>query len=536
MSQPPVAKRAKMADVQPKNGPSPAGGTVLMWFRISDLRVQDNTALHNASQHATSNNLKLMAMFVVSPVEWAFHDVAPVRVDFILRNLHVLKQKLGALAIPLDILQDDGPVPDEHIPRNQRIAEINVRVADLVAANVARWNAKAVFWNKEYEIDETFRDDLVKSRLMGTALVCDFHDQCAVPPGICKTGQGGPYTVFTPYRNRWTEVATRNPAYLTVLPSPQANTLPLPEPLQMLLDAGGCEIPELPSAFKVEQERLEAVRLLFPAGEDHAVKLLQDFISTKLDRYKDQRDLPAADGTSTLSPYFSLGVISARRCVSLARAANGNKMESGKAGAVQWISEVCWRDFYRNILVEFPKVCKGRPFKPETDKLAWSYDKTAFQAWCEGKTGFPIVDAGMRQLNATGWMHNRLRMIVASFLTKDLLIDWRMGEEYFMKSLIDGDFASNNGGWQWTASTGTDAQPYFRIFNPFSQSERFDPNGQFIAKWVPELAGLKGTAAIHDPFSKLDKKAFQKLNYPKPMVDHKVARQKAIQAFKALKS
>ena len=192
---------------------------------------------------------------------------------------------------------------------------------------------------------------------------------------------------------------------------------------------------------------------IYAAGEDVAQSKLKEFLAKRAATYDKDRDIPSINGTSALSPYLSAGVLSARQCLAAAMSANNNRLESGINGLVIWISELCWRDFYRNILVAFPRVCKNKPFKVDTDKLQWKYDEKALQKWKEGKTGYPIVDAGMRQLNATGWMHNRLRMVTAMFLTKDLLIDWRLGEKYFMENLIDGDFASNNGGWQWVGSS-----------------------------------------------------------------------------------
>jgi deoxyribodipyrimidine photo-lyase len=197
---------------------------------------------------------------------------------------------------------------------------------------------------------------------------------------------------------------------------------------------------------------------------------------------------------------------------------------------VTWISELIWREFYRHVLVGYPRVCKGRAFRPETEDVRWRNDETGFRAWCEGRTGFPVVDAAMRQLARTGWMHNRLRMIAASFLVKDLLVDWRRGESWFMEHLVDGDFASNNGGWQWAASTGTDAQPYIRVFNPTTQSRRFDPDGEFLRRFLPELADLPAPA-VHDPTPEQRRAR----DYPSPLVDHAAARLRAIRAFESLK-
>jgi deoxyribodipyrimidine photo-lyase len=272
---------------------------------------------------------------------------------------------------------------------------------------------------------------------------------------------------------------------------------------------------------------------LWPAGERAAAKRLEAFVDGRISRYKTDRELPGVDGTSTLSPYLAVGAISPRQCLKAAVEWNKGKLSGGHPGADQWIAELIWREFYRHVLVAFPRVCMGRAFKSETDRIRWRYDEGEFAAWCEGRTGYPIVDAAMRCLNATGWMHNRLRMVAAMFLAKDLLIDWRWGEKYFMQRLVDGDLASNNGGWQWSASTGTDAAPYFRIFNPVSQSRKCDPEGVFIRKWVPELAGVSGDE-VHDP-SELPPLVRAGLRYPEKMVDHGEARERVMSAFAAVR-
>ena len=242
--------------------------------------------------------------------------------------------------------------------------------------------------------------------------------------------------------------------------------------------------------------------------------------------YGRPRHLPAVDGTSRLSPQLRLGTISPRQCIARALEQAQDDRRS-KDGIAKWIDELVWRDFYHAILAEHPHVVR-RAFKPEYDRVRWNDDPKAFAAWCEGRTGFPIVDAGMRQLARTGWMHNRVRMIVASFLVKDLLLDWRLGERFFMQRLVDGDLASNNGGWQWAASTGTDAQPYFRIFNPTSQGERFDPQGEYVHRFVPELEGL-GPKQVHKPAAK----GAPPPGYPEPIVEHAGRRIEAIRRFEA---
>jgi deoxyribodipyrimidine photo-lyase len=272
-------------------------------------------------------------------------------------------------------------------------------------------------------------------------------------------------------------------------------------------------------------------------------------VQQDIEEYSLTRDQPALMGTSQLSAYLTLGVISPRLCYLTADARlesknfadNESELEifenNSKGDVERWISELAWRDFYRHVLVDRPDIVKGAAYKKDTDnKLNWSYDNDDFEAWCQGMTGVPLIDAAMRCLNQTGFMHNRLRMVTAMFLTKDLFIDWRLGERYFMQNLIDGDFASNNGGWQWSASTGTDAAPYFRIMNPFSQAKTHDKDAIFIKSWLPELKDIPANI-LHDE-NKLRKAlskqgAFAHVNYPLPMVEHKQARRYAIEQFKA---
>jgi len=265
---------------------------------------------------------------------------------------------------------------------------------------------------------------------------------------------------------------------------------------------------------------------LWPAGEKQADQRLDKFITEKLFDYDKQRDFPAITGTSRLSPYLAAGMISARQCFQAALIENKQQLDSGNKGALTWMSELIWREFYKTILMAAPRVSMNRPYKISADKIKWDFNQKQFDAWKEGRTGYPLIDAAMRQLKQTGWMHNRLRMIVAMFLVKNLFFDWRLGETYFMSQLIDGDLAANNGGWQWCASTGTDAAPYFRIFNPITQSKRFDPEGTFIRQYCPELS-LLDNKVIHEPYRK---PIF--LNYPKPIIELNTKRSKVLAAYK----
>jgi deoxyribodipyrimidine photo-lyase len=289
-------------------------------------------------------------------------------------------------------------------------------------------------------------------------------------------------------------------------------------------------IPQLVLPFEKFSSPIDSA--LWPAGEKVAKRHLQHFIQHTLFSYDQTRDYPAIEGTSRLSPYLATGMISPRQCFLAALAANQGELTTGNKGALTWMSELIWREFYKHILVAYPRVSMHLPYRLETKKIDWRYNEKQWLAWQHGNTGYPIVDAAMRQLNTTGWMHNRLRMIVAMFFTKNLFFDWRLGEQYFIEHLIDGDLAANNGGWQWCASTGTDAAPYFRVFNTVTQSERFDEKGKFIRRYCPELTSLSDDT-IHDPHGRAPL-LVQKLHYPASIVNLALSRKHAIETFKYL--
>jgi deoxyribodipyrimidine photo-lyase len=500
-------------------------GPALVWFR-SDLRTTDNPALAAASEYSGSMG-GLHALFLVDAAEWRRHDIAACKVDFILRNVRELRNSLGKhYNIPLHVL---------HVDHDTNTGE----VGHVVAGLCKRLNINNVFYNYEYEVDEAKRDKLVTEHLHTLHITCTgFHDQCVVVPGTLKTKSADkPFTVFTPFKRAWIEELSRSPFQIYPCPIKQEG--------DDLVSTGDIpqSIMELTPYHTDQHEHADQIKHTteaWPAGEKAAMQRLAAFVDTRLGKYKDTRDFPKLDETSRISAYLSLGVISARQCLDLALTANKRKYDSGNEGAVTWISELCWREFYRHILVAFPRVSKGQPFKEDTKLVPWRNPDTDasalrdFQAWTRGMTGYPLVDAAMRCLHKTGWMHNRLRMLTAMFLTKDLLIWWPHGERWFMRLLIDGDLASNNGGWQWSASTGTDSQPYFRIFNPTMQSEKFDSDGQFIREWVEELRGVRGEW-IHAPWEMMPKGEFEKLGYPKPIVDHKEGRERCLAAFKSIK-
>ncbi|MCW5765859.1 MAG: deoxyribodipyrimidine photo-lyase [Phycisphaeraceae bacterium] len=478
-------------------GNSVGGGRTLVWFR-TDLRCADNAALASAA----AGGRRVVGLWVVSPGEWAAHDWAACKVDLALRTAAELSRTLAGLNIPLLVRRAERPGD----------------VAGVVRAAAAQVKATEVHANIEYEVNEGRRDSAAGAALLrdGVALRLH-HDQAVIEPGAVRPQSGGPFTVFSPFKRAWwAELERRGGVREHPAPKRQAATGIEPEEVPRRVDGFDSAVPAA----------------LWPAGEGEAQRRLERFIARGLGTYKDLRDRCDLDGTSAISPYLACGAISARRCFRLAAEANGGRWDRGGDGPVHWMSELIWREFYRHILVAFPRVCKHRAFKPATDRIAWRDNPRDVEAWKAGRTGYPIVDAAMRCLAATGWMHNRLRMIAAMFLTKDLLVDWRIGERHFMRSLVDGDLASNNGGWQWSASTGTDAAPYFRIFNPFSQSAKTDPEGTFIRRWVPELAGVKGPE-VHDPRG-LPALLRSGLDYPEPIVDHDAARARVMSAFKGL--
>ncbi len=469
--------------------------TQLYWLR-NDLRIHDNHALWHACQKGS-----VIAVCVLTPDTWHEHDDAPVKIDFWLRSLRILKDSFDKLGIPLRVIQA------------KRFSDSAQALMDLAKET----DAQGIFFNDEYGIHEQDRDNAVAEAFAAASLTCHrYADQVLFMPGSLRTQEGTMYKVFSQFRKQANQrLHDRLP---DCLPAPGKQTM-----TGVASDAVPESIPGFASATRVQQDS-------WPAGEQAAHERLKLFSDDILFDYKDLRDQPAVDGTSRMSTYLTSGVLSARQCLHAAVAANQGEFDSGNPGAVAWISEVLWREFYKHILVCYPRVSRSRAFRPETEAVPWRNDPEGLEAWQQGRTGIPIVDAAMRQLLATGWMHNRLRMISAMFLTKNLLIDWREGESWFMRHLIDGDLASNNGGWQWSASTGTDSAPYFRVFNPVTQSQRFDPEGEFIRTWIPELGDLDAKQIHQPPAGDL----LGSIDYPRPIVDLGESRKRAIATFKSL--
>lgn len=418
---------------------------VLFWFR-RDLRLADNAGLY----HALRENKQVLGIFIFDTVILSqLEDKMDRRVDFIHQSLLHLKSELEKLGSSLLILHGN---PVSIFKKN---------------------TPKVVYANHDYEPYAIQRDTQVKEvlELRGSSLRT-FKDQVIFEKDEVVKDDGTPYTIFTPYSRKWK--ARLNPFYQKSYPVEKyldhlkaMKPLPLPALADIGFEATGAQFPER----KIRRAVIE--------------------------RYHEQRNFPAVEGTTRLSVHLRFGTVSIRKLVQVAK-----KNEA-------WLNELIWRDFYQMILWHFPHVEKA--FKPAYDKIAWRHDELDFERWCKGNTGYPIVDAGMRELNATGFMHNRVRMVVASFLTKHLLIDWRWGEAYFAEKLLDFDLAANNGGWQWAAGSGCDAAPYFRVFNPEIQTEKFDPDREYIKKWVPEV----GTES-----------------YAAPMVEHAFARERALRVYK----
>lgn len=459
-------------------------GTAIWWVR-RDLRLDDNQALQTAVETAD----KVVPVFILDPGLLASSYSSENRNAFLFDGLRRLDEDLRHLGSYLIIR------------RGEPVSELCRLAAEV--------SAEAVFAEPDYSPYARRRDERAGSELM--MIWCG--SPAAYPPEILRKGDGTPYTIFTPFSRAW--MAVPNSSRTAVAARPDA--------IQTPANINGMLLAEKP-----ERDAL------FSAGEDHALRRLDQFINEEIDSYHLQRDRMDLNGTSALSPYLRFGMLSARRAVDAAkRAADQGRGFDSKKGPETWLRELIWRDFYISILHHFPQVRSGN-FRPR--RVRWGNDPTEFLAWKAGQTGYPIVDAAMRQLAADGWIHNRARMIVASFLTKDLLIDWRWGERWFMQNLIDGDPASNNGGWQWVAGTGTDAAPYFRIFNPVLQSQKADPYGRYIRRWIPELNELPDSV-IHTPW-KASKDEQRKggcqigRDYPYPIVDHAQAKMRVMEAYR----
>lgn len=426
----------------------------IIWFR-RDLRLKDNAALY----HALQSGVPVLPIFIF---DTTILDQLPYRADkrvaFIHAAIAEMQTELVALGSTLQVFHG--------------------KPLEVFTQLVQSYHVQTVFTNHDYEPYAQERDNAIADLLTHAGVGFEtYKDQVIFEKEEVTKDDGKPYTVFTPYSRKWKAKLT--PDFLK------------PYPTEKYVDAFYKQAPiAIPSLASMN---FKEVNMEFPS------KQLNEEIVRK---YSQNRDFPALEnGTSKMGVHLRFGTVSIRALATIAAGLNET-----------YLNELIWRDFYQMILWHFPKVGKGHAFKAEYEKIKWRNNEEEFQKWCEGKTGYPIVDAGMRELNATGFMHNRVRMIVASFLTKHLLIDWRWGEAYFANKLLDFDLSANNGGWQWAASSGCDAAPYFRVFNPYLQTEKFDKELKYIKKWVPE---------------------FQEFNYPQPIVVHEVARKRVLETYAA---
>ncbi|MCA0305429.1 MAG: DNA photolyase family protein [Proteobacteria bacterium] len=460
----------------------------IVWFR-HDLRLADNPALAAAVQ----TGLPIVPVFILDDATpgvrgpgaasrwWLHHSLAALDADLRKRGSRLVLRR--------------GPA--------------ETVLADLVAAS----GATAVHWNRLYEIAARERDARIKQALAERGIVATSHKaNLLFEPWEVKTGAGDPFKVFTPF---W-RACRQLPPPERPLPAPDRLAAPAAWPASDALEAWRL-LPRTP-------DWAGGLRDSWNPGEASAHRRLEDFVDDTLARYRDERDLPARAGTSRLSPHLAFGELSPRQVWHAATA------REPSAATEKFLAEVGWREFCNNLIFHFGNLAENN-FRADFDAFPWAAEDAKVEAWRRGRTGYPIVDAGMRELWTTGWMHNRVRMIVASFLAKDLMVDWRVGERWFWDTLVDADPANNPAGWQWVAGSGADAQPYFRIFNPVLQGEKFDPDGAYVRHWVPEVARLPAQA-VHKPWtarSQVDPA------YPLPIVDHAQARDRALAAFRSLK-
>lgn len=460
----------------------------LVWLR-NDLRLEDNPAIFNACQKG-----KIRIIFIMTVKQWQKHHVSEASIGLRLDVIKQLIKKCNLLGITFDVLSCD----------------YYSEVPDLLKNHCLRHNITHMWFNKETPIDEQYRDKKVIKLLnkLDIKVKAEAYDLMVSQPVYNLSG--APFKVFTAFYKKW----------LMMLKYQNNQPLPLPKKQAESF---------INNSSLIESHEFNYRTDLWPCRFKDIHERLTHFSHKKIFAYEKYRDFPNISGTSLLSPYLSLGCLGPRTCIQQIKHSyeNTQGIVQDDWAADSWLRELAWRDFYRQLMIHFPYICKNQDFKSNTRNVPWRIDKAGFEKWCQGQTGFPIIDAAMRQLNQTGWMHNRLRMLSASFLTKLLFIDWRHGEKYFMQTLVDGEFSANNGGWQWSASTGCDSAPYFRVFNPFLQSEKFDKTGDFIRKFVPEIA-LLDNKSIHHP----SLKQHQSCAYVKPIVDYKSARARAIELFR----
>ncbi|KAH7381602.1 FAD binding domain of DNA photolyase-domain-containing protein [Pyrenochaeta sp. MPI-SDFR-AT-0127] len=479
---------------------------VAHWFHPKDLRIQDNTALHHASHLAQSSKKPLICVYVNCAADESWHGTSPARVDFMYEGLKVMQKELKELNIPLVFLE----------------CEDRKKIVQTAVEWLKEQNVSHVFGNYEYEIDELRRDIKLVKETAQSIQVSLYHDQTVVEPGTLLTGNGTPMKVFTPYFRQWLEILKSEPELLDTSPPPAKNDASVKKDLKELFDTPA------PKAAKDKQftseEEKKRIRKLWPVGHAAGAKRMDSFLK-QIDKYAATRSNPAKNSTSRMSPYFSAGMFSVREA--LRKVADYNKGSTdftegrSSTGVYGWVREIVFRELYRQTTLTTPHTSMNMPQNLKFDFVQWEDDEEGWEKWYKGQTGEPFIDAGMRQLNHEAYMHNRLRMNVSSYLYCNLLIDYRRGERYFAETLIDWDLSNNTQGWE----------PSYTVFNPVSQAEKNDPDGEYIRKWVPELASVEGKA-VFAPYARLSKEEFEKLGYPKPHVDWKQTKQRCMERYK----
>ena len=455
---------------------------IIFWHR-RDLRISDNIGLAAAREQSS----KIVGFFCLDTNILNRNDIAPARVTYLVGCLQELERSYSKIGSQLLIVQGK---PNEAIPK-------------LAAA----LGVKGVFWNKDVEPYSQERDIKVGKELAKQGIAtANYWDQLLHPPEDILTQSGKPYTVYTPFWKNWSKKPKLEVA--ENLDKIQGLTA---EEIRIAEEAGAVPLP----TAKDLGYFWDGESVLIP-GEIAAKEKLKEFCDQAIAEYGEQRNFPGVEGTSVLSPALKFGVLGIRTVwQATVEASENSYSDEARASIETWQKELAWREFYQHALYHFPQLT-AEAYRKQFKDFPWNNNQEHFQAWCEGKTGYPIVDAAMRQLNETGWMHNRCRMIVASFLTKDLIINWQWGEQYFMEKLCDGDLASNNGGWQWSASCGMDPKP-LRIFNPASQAKKFDPEGEYIRQWLPELSSIDTEYLVS---GKIPDDERERCDYPQPIVDH----------------
>lgn len=473
----------------------------IFWFR-KDLRLTDNKGLCEFVNNVSDED-EYLFLYIKNKNTYKFFGEK--RVGFLLECLTELKDELQSSGFKLQIIEGKS--------------------ADVFRKITDQYKKVSVYCNEQVEPYCIGRDNEVKDilEIIGGSFF-SYADTTLFPLGEIRNGDGAQYKVYTPFKNQCLKVLSPDHYKKT-----EIEITALSVEKEVMLKGY--------DDLRIGHENYNRSELI-KGGRKEGIRLLKKFYESGLDEYRSRRDFPGIKGTSLLSAHLHFGTVGIREAFRTAFVKLNKTKEENKKSEVQtWINELLWREFYYNITFHNPQIIY-ESFKPEYDKLKWDYDESLFYKWCGGKTGYPIIDAGMRQLNQEGWVHNRVRMIVAMFLTKDLLMDWRLGEKYFAEKLIDLDFSSNNGGWQWSSSTGVDAQPYFRIFNPYLQSKKFDAEGKYIRKYVTELKDLPDKY-IHEPniMSESEQNKYGVVigkDYSAPVVDHMVSKNESIKRFKAI--